>query len=97
VTELRQAQQHAAQAAAARSAAEHLHCAHTRAKSRAAQPGWATRPVQGRREHARTDVRMDFPEPTRLDHALLDAYAAASHRSRPGPTIGPVRRAGRSQ
>src|SRR5215471_535311 len=47
VAELRQAQQHAAQAAAARRAAEHLHCAHSRARSRAAQAGWATRP-----EHA---------------------------------------------
>ena len=94
VTELRQAQQHAAQAAAARRAAEHLHCAHTRARSRAAQSGWAARPERGRR--APTGVRRDFPDPIRLDQAPLDAHAAASYRSRPAPTVGPTRRAGPS-
>jgi hypothetical protein len=94
VTELRQAQQHAAQEAAARRAAEHLHCAHTRARSRAAQAGWAARPEHGRRAPA--GVRRDFPDPIRLDQALLDAHAAASYRSRPAPAGGPTRRAGPS-
>ena len=96
VTELRQAQQHAAQAAAARRAAEHLHCAYARARTRAAQPGWAARPAQGRRAPAPADILRDFPEPVRLDQALLDVHAAASYRSRPGPTVGPTRRAGPS-
>jgi hypothetical protein len=94
VTELRQAQQHAAQAAAARRAAEHLHCAHTRARSRAAQPGWAARPEHAGRATASAATRNDFPEPIRLGQALLDDLAVADHRSRPGPTVGPSRRAG---
>jgi hypothetical protein len=96
VTELRQAQQHAAQAAAARRAAEHLHDAHTRARSRAAQPGWAARPEHSGRAAAPAAARNDFPEPIRLGQALLDDLAVADHRSRPGPTVGPSRRAGPS-
>jgi hypothetical protein len=87
VAELHEAQQHAAQAAAARRAAEHLHDAYTRARSRAAQPGWAAAPAA---------ARNDFPEPIRPGQALLDDLAVANHRSRPGPTVGPSRRAGPS-
>ena len=96
VTELRRAQQHAAQAAAARRAAEHLHCAYTRARSRAAQPGWAARPEHAGRATAPAAARNDFPGPFRLEDALLDDSAVASHHSRPGPTVGPSRRAGPS-
>jgi hypothetical protein len=96
VTELRQAQQHAAQAAAARRAAEHLHCAHTRARSRAAQPGWAGRPEHVGQATAPAAARNDFPGPFRLEDALLDDPAVASHHSRSGPAVGPSRRAGPS-
>ena len=96
VTELRQAQQHAEQAAAARRAAEHLHCAHTRARSRAAQPGWAAQPEHAGRTTAPAAARNDFPGPFRLEDALLDDPAVASHHSRPGPAVGPSRRAGPS-
>jgi len=94
VTELCQAQQHAAQAAAARRAAEHLHCAHTRARSRAAQAGWAARAERAGRATAPAAARNDFPGPFRLEDALLDDPAVASHHSRPGPAVGPSRRAG---
>jgi hypothetical protein len=95
VAELRQAQQHAAQAAAARRAAEHLHCTHTRARSRAAQAGWAARPEHAGRVTAPAAARSDFPEPLRLDEVVLNDPAAGL-RSRPGPTVGPSRRAGPS-
>jgi hypothetical protein len=96
VAELRQAQQHAAQAAAARRAAEHLHCAHTRARSRAAQSGWAARPEHAGRATAPAAARSDFPEPIRLDEVLLNDPAVAGHRYRPGTVVGPSRRAGPS-
>jgi hypothetical protein len=96
VIELRQAQQHAAQAAAARRAAEHLHCAHTRARSRATQAGWALRPEHAGRATAPATARNDFPGPFRLEDALLDDPAVASRHSRSGPAVGPSRRAGPS-
>ena len=96
VTELRQAQQHAARAAAARRAAEHLHCAHTRARSRAAQPGWAARPERTSRATAPAAARNDFPVPLRLDEVLLNDPGVASTRYRPGPTVGPSKRTGPS-
>jgi hypothetical protein len=96
VTELRQAQQHAAQAAAARKAAEHLHCAQTRARSRAAQAGWAARPEHAGRATAPAAARSDFPVPLRLDEVLLNDPAVATTRHRPGPGVGPSRRAGPS-
>jgi hypothetical protein len=96
VTELRQAQQHAEQAAAARRAAEHLHCAHTRARSRAAQPGWAARPEHAGRATAPAAARNDFPGPFRLDEVLREDPAATSYRPRTAPAVGPSRRAGPS-
>jgi hypothetical protein len=96
VTELRQAQQYAAQAAAARRAAEHLHCAHTRARSRAAQASWAARPGHTGRATAPATARSDFPVPLRLDEVLLNDPAVASTRHHPGPAAGPFRRAGPS-
>jgi len=96
VSELRQAQQHAAQAAAARRAAEHLHRAHARANSRVAQPGWATRPEHAGRATAQAAARSDFPEPIRLDKVFLNDPAVSGQRSRPCPTVGPSRRAGPS-
>jgi hypothetical protein len=96
VTELRQAQQYAAQAAAARRAAEHLHRAHTRARSRAAQPGRAARPEHAGRATAPAAARRDFPGPFRLDEVPLDDPAVASHGPHPARTVGPSRRAGPS-
>jgi hypothetical protein len=96
VTELRQAQQHAAQAAAARRAAEHLHCAHTRARSRTGQAGWAARSEHAGRATAPASARSDFPVPLRLGEVLLSDPAVASNRHRPGPVAGPSKRAGPS-
>jgi hypothetical protein len=48
-------------------AAEHLHRAHTRARSRAAQPGWAARPEHAGQATAAAAARHDFPGPIRLD------------------------------
>jgi hypothetical protein len=97
VTELRQAQQHAAQAAAARRAAEYLHRAHAHARSRAAQPDWAAgRPERAGRATAAATARSDFPVSLRLDEVLLDDPAVASTRHRPGPRAAPSRRAGPS-
>jgi hypothetical protein len=96
VIELRQAQQHAAQAAAARRAAEHMHCAHTWPRFRAAQPGWAARPEHSGRAAAPAAARSDFPAPLRLDEVLLNEPAVASTHHRPGPAVGPSRRAGPS-
>lgn len=93
VAELRHAQQHAAQAAAARSTAERLHQALAQRRSRAAQPGWAARPEQARRATAPAGARRDFPEPFRLDQVPLDGDLG--YRS-PVTTVGPSRRAGPS-
>jgi hypothetical protein len=70
VAELRQAQQHAAQAAAARSASAHLHAELARIRSR--PPGrprsQTTRPPSGRSRQA---ARTESPVPARLDELRI--------------------------
>jgi len=98
VAELRQAQQHAAQAAAARSAAGHLHTAMTQARSRAARlvRTHASRPR--RTASAAETARRDFPAPLRLED-LTAATDPATSRSASRPRHGPLppRRAGPSR
>lgn len=80
VAALRQAQAHAAQAAAAREAAEHLHAALTQPRSRRPNFGQAqTRPDRGSTSPGR--AQADFPVP--LAEALQTATQdAANRRSR---------------
>ncbi|HEY6275701.1 MAG TPA: hypothetical protein VIX86_05165 [Streptosporangiaceae bacterium] len=61
VAELRQAQQHAAQAAAARSAAEHMHSALTQARSQAPRPARGEAPRRGKTARPANTARTDFP------------------------------------
>jgi hypothetical protein len=72
VAELRQAQQHAAQATAARAAAGQLHAAVTEAKSRAARFGSVRLQPSARATGAPRAARLDFPVPVK------PARAAAS-------------------
>jgi hypothetical protein len=91
VAELRDAQQHAAQAAAARAAAEHLHAACV--QSRSAVPGQSHAETrQPRRPAAAADVgSRDFPIPIRA--ALAASVGGGLPDSRPGlgsqPSRGP--------
>ena len=76
IADLRTAQRHAAQAAAARRAAEHLHAART---------GYATR-VPGNRPRARTaagQARLDFPMPPLTQRPATPA--STSKAAQPGP------------
>jgi hypothetical protein len=95
VAELRQAQQHAAQAAAARVAAGHLHVAVTRACAPAPRFGHAQAHRPARRATAAQDARRDFPagmRPTRS--ATGDPEAGRPHS--PSAVRLPPRRAGPS-
>jgi hypothetical protein len=91
VAELREAQQHAAQAAAARAAAEHLHAACV--QSRSAVPGQShTEARRPRRSAAAADVgSRDFPIPIRA--ALAASVGGGLPDSQPGlgsqPSRGP--------
>ena len=60
VAELRQAQQHAAQAAAVRSAAQHLHAAMTQARSQAPRLARGEAPRRGAAARAARHARADF-------------------------------------
>jgi hypothetical protein len=92
VAELRHAQQYAAQAAAARKAAEHMHAA-MRARSSVPWPGQATRPQRSRPARQADAACEDFPMGLRLDEAV--AAAAANTRSvTPGRGYQPPKRAG---
>ena len=85
VGELRQAQQHAAQAAAARSAAEGLYAALNRSRAGAAALG---RPVPARHAQRQPGERADhdFPMPLQLDQALsASAPDQAGSRTRTSP------------
>jgi hypothetical protein len=64
VAELRQAQCHAAQAAAARAAATHLHAAAVQARSTAPHPGQAEARQSNRPASAADVAGSDFPAPT---------------------------------
>ena len=93
VTELRRAQGHAAQAAAARKAAEHMHAAVMRARSSVPRPGWPQGPRRPRSASAGDATRQDFPMPLRLDQALLTA-ASTTGAARPRRSHQPPTRAG---
>jgi hypothetical protein len=73
VAELRQAQQHAAQSAAAYAAARHLHAAMTQARPSASWPGQSERPQRGRSTSAEDVGRRDFPVPLWLGRTPLAA------------------------
>jgi hypothetical protein len=94
VAELRQAQQHAAQAAAARKAAEHMHEAMLRAGVSVRWPGQVAQPQHARSRHADATSR-DFPMGLRLDPATL-AAASGTSQATPGRRCGyqPPKRAG---
>jgi hypothetical protein len=98
VAELRQAQQHAAQAAAARQAAERLYARLSQTRAGAAALARSDRPEQTRAARRPGDTaRHDFPVPLRLgqplpaDPSLTGPYPHASPSptrsapSRPGP------------
>ena len=93
VAELRQAQEHAAQAAAARSAAQHMHAAMTQALSQAPCPARGEAPRRGEAARAAGRTRTDFP-------ISLSARLRAAHQAQaaPQPSSGrgplPPKRAG---
>jgi hypothetical protein len=92
VAELRQAQQHAAQASAARKAAEHMHAAMARARSAVPWPGQAARPQRQRSARQADAARQDFPMGLRLEEAV--AAAASTRDVTPGRGYQPPKRAG---
>jgi hypothetical protein len=97
VSELRRAQQQAAQAAAARKAAEGLHAALSRSRAGAAALGIPTqaRPAQTIRKPADA-ARLDFPVPFQtgpLAHQS-SGHVAPQPSPRPRPTPGAPTRAG---
>ena len=65
VAELRQAQQHAAQSAAAHAAARHLHAAMTQARPHAPRPAQAHAPRRSRASSVADIAHRDFPVPPR--------------------------------
>lgn len=95
VAELRQAQQHAAQAAAARSAAGHLHTAMTQARARAARPAHTSGPR--RSASAAQTASRDFLAPLRLEDVAVTESVASRPQSRPRHGPLPRRRAGPSR
>jgi hypothetical protein len=97
VGELRQAQQHAAQAAAARRAAEGLHAALSRSRAGAAALGIPTqaRPAQTIRKSGDA-ARLDFPVPLQPGPLAprSSGHAAPQPSPRPRPTPNAPTRAG---
>ena len=91
VSELRKAQHHAAQAAAARRAAEQLHADLVRARSRTAGPD---RPERTRPVNAEDVVRRDFPLPVRLGMQAPVGPDPSPTVSRPSHKRQPPKRAG---
>jgi hypothetical protein len=92
VAELRQAQWHAAQAAAARKAAEHMHAAMAQARSSVPWPAQAVRPQRPRSARQADVAREGFPLGLRLDEAVL-AAAAKTRDVTPGRGYQPPKRA----
>ena len=92
VAELRWAQAHAAQASAARKAAERMHEAMVRARSSMSWPGQVARPQRTQSAKQADAARRDFPMGLRLDQATL----AAARTSDASPVRGyqPPKRAG---
>jgi hypothetical protein len=82
VAELRQAQQHAAQAAAARVAAAHLHSAVTQARSQVPRFGHGQSQRSTRSKSAAEYAREDFPAGLRPTQEAADA--ARPNLSQPG-------------
>ena len=97
VGELRQAQQRAAQAAAARKAAEGLHAALSRSRARAAALGIPTqaRPAQAIRKPGDA-ARLDFPVPLQPEPLAphSSGHAAPQPSARPRSTRSAPTRAG---
>ena len=90
VAELRQAQEHAAQAAAARQAAEHLYARLSQTRAGAAALGMPVRPDQSRTNRRPGDAaRHDFPMPLRPGQPLL----ADPSLTDPHPRASPARSA----
>jgi hypothetical protein len=94
VAELRQAQQHAAQAAAARDAAAHLHDAITRARAKPARVAPARPQRQPGATNAAETARHDFPAPPGPIHPpdMAEKSPRSHPRGRQVPL--PPRRAG---
>ena len=89
VGELRQAEQHAAQAAAARQAAERLYARLSRARGGATAPGWPQEPHQSRHARRPRDIASpDFSVPPRPGQPPPGADRASrdrGHRRPPDP------------
>ena len=92
VSELREAQQHAAQAAAARRAAEQLHADLARARSRTAHAARPDRPGRTRPVDAEDVMSRDFP--LRLRSGRLPPPDPGPAISRPSYRRQPPKRAG---
>ena len=94
VAKLRGAQQHAAQATAARSAAQRMNAAMTQAPSQARRPTRGEAPRRGEAARAAGRARTDFPIwlPARLRAAAHQVQAAPQPSSGRGPL--PPKRAG---
>jgi hypothetical protein len=92
VGELRQAEQHAAQAAAARQAAERLYASLSQARGGASAPDGPQQPHQSRTARRPRDVAsLDFPAPPRPGQPPPEADNSLTG-SRPHTSSGPVRR-----
>ncbi len=92
VGELRQAEQHAAQAAAARQAAERLYASLSQARGGVPAPDGPQEPHQSRTARRPRDIAsLDFPAPPRPGQLQPEVGKSAAE-SRPQSTPGPVRR-----
>jgi hypothetical protein len=95
VAELRQAQRHAAQAAAARQAASHLHAALARARPGTPHPVRSAQPARPHPPTAASLARKDFPVPLSLPprSGLTDPEPPEPSSARPHRSCRPPRRA----
>jgi type II secretory pathway pseudopilin PulG len=93
VADLRQAQQHAAQAAAARQAAQHLRAGLAQARSQVPRPAPPERRERARRANSANAARDDFPMPPWLEHPVsgrpADVGARPHSRTLPRKRAGP--------
>lgn len=98
VGELRQAERNAAQAAAARQAAERLYASLTQARAGTPAPGGPRQPQQSRTARRPRDIAcLDFPVPPRLGQPLPEAdnsLTPSRPLSSPLPAHRPPSRAG---
>ncbi len=93
VADLRQAQQHAAQAAAARQAAQHLRAGLAQARSQVLRPAPPERRERARRANSANAARGDFPMPLWPEHPISGRPADVG--ASPQGRMLPRRRAGR--